>query len=292
MRLWCVLSVMAIAILTGCSTPGAPVRPLFAVESYPSGASTRPIARPAVAKSPVAQPVSAAAAGIVGVDSDVPRLTCDALSRDDQLTMGLIQQRVKSGEFYAALAQIQSLPSNNAHVAIQRADVLRRLGRPEAAAWYNALRKGCEAGLAEHGLGLLAAEQGHMSEALTHLMIAARLVPSNAEIRNDLGYVRMALNQDDQAEFELRTAAELAPDDKRPLFNLVLLTLVHRDMTGWLRWLALQHPEAQSLADLADACDQMMQTRTGAKSAVCPIDPRRVAVAPVQAVPAQGVPAS
>lgn len=269
--------LLCAVVLAGCAS--APkVRPIMTVETR--DAASGPVASTVV--SPYQAParvVAASAPAMAGVDEVVPRMDCRAtLSREDDLTRAIVEQRVREGSHFAALALVQALPAENARVAILRADILRRLGMPQAVAWYQALREGCMAGLAEHGLGLMAAQRGDSLQALRHLVRAAVLVPSDARVRNDLGYVRLQLGQDPQAEFELRTAAELAPDDRMPLFNLALMSLLRGDVLGWVGWSTRLQPDDKDLAELAKACVQLMRSRLG-RDAACPVNPSRFAPA-------------
>ena len=116
------------------------------------------------------------------------RIDCRAtLSKDDELSRAVVEERLRAGSSYAALAQIQALPADQADVAILRADILRRLQRPEAASWYRALIGSCKAAQAEQGLGLLAAQAGDYLNAITRLQAAAKAAPADARIRNELG---------------------------------------------------------------------------------------------------------
>lgn len=206
---------------------------------------------------------------LIGDDSsslshrEVPNISCrKVLSKDDELLLGATQQRSNEGSYYAALAQLDALPQDIAQVAITRADILRRIKAPEAENWYLALANTtCMAGPAEHGLGLLAARRSDYRQAIDHLSTAARLLPTDAGVRNDLGFAYLHVGLDAKAEFELRTASELAPDDRQSLLNLVLLDVVRGNTAAWLGWrdrLKLSDSERQQLSQ---SCDGLMIDR-------------------------------
>lgn len=208
----------------------------------------------------------------------VPRMTCEVkLDKPQSLTRGMVESRLRSGNVHAAYAEVLSLPAQVAEVAILRADILRRLDRPEARYWYAALQKTCVGGLAEHGLGLIAAGSGDYGKARDHLLRATQLMPTDARIRNDLGYVFIMLGQDAQAEFELRIASELAPEVRLPAFNLMLLALLRGDEAAWLAGRSQWQPDAAERVSLGQACQRIRARRLGLSEgapADCPLVPK------------------
>ncbi len=208
----------------------------------------------------------------------VPRMNCDVkLDKQQMLSRGVVESRLRSGNVYAAYAEVLSLPAQAAEVALLRADILRRLGRPEASAWYSALQKTCVGGLAEHGLGLIAAASGDYGLARDHLLRATQLVPTDARIRNDLGYVFIMLGQDAQAEFELHVASELAPEVRLPAFNLMLLSLLRGDEAAWSAGRNQWQPDAAERVNLSQTCQRIQARRLGLTEgamADCPLVPK------------------
>lgn len=209
-------------------------------------------------------------------NAKVPRISCDVpLSKEQTLSRGLVEGRIKAGQLYAAYAEVMALPPTVAEIAILRADILRRLGRPEAYDWFRALQKTCMSGLAEYGLGLLAANDGHYAEARESLLQAVRQMPTDARVRNDLGYVLILLNQDTQAMFELRIAAELAPENRLPVLNLLLLSLLQGNEKEWAAGVARWQPTASERSSLAKDCRSLYATRVGIVDGAkvdCPIN--------------------
>lgn len=221
---------------------------------------------------------------LTGGSQEIPRIDCrTTLSKDDDMTRSLIEERVREGSYYAALAQIQALPAKVASVAILRADILRRLGAPEAEDWYRAMQDTCVSAQAEHGLGLLAAGRQDYVLARKHLMEAVERQPAMSSMRNDLGFVYLNLGQDRQAEFELRTAHELAPDDRQPALNLALLALLRGDTGDWWRWRERLKLTDGDRSSLDRSCRQLslvwaeMRAKaaggSGTSAMACPINP-------------------
>lgn len=213
-------------------------------------------------------------------DINIPRIDCGAtLSPADELTRNVVSERVREGSYYAALAEVQSLPASVPTVAVLRADILRRLKSPEARQWYLAMRDRCVSADADHGLGLIAADAGELALAHRYLQQAAKSRPNDANFRNDLGFISMLLSNDKEAEFELRTAFELAPEDNRPGFNLMVLSLLKGDRADWWFWRDRLAPTENQRLDLLKSCREMMRQRQAATPAVtgqqqnCPINP-------------------
>lgn len=216
------------------------------------------------------------------VNARAPKVDCsDKLSKEQELSRVLVENRVRAGSIHAAYAEVMTLPPEVAQVALLRADILRRLERAEARAWYVALQKSCLSGQADHGLGLLAAGEGDHATAVMHLQTAARMLPTDARVHNDLGYVYLLLGKDEQAEFELRIASELAPDVRLPAFNLMLLSLLRADSVAWRRWQDRLQPDAREKRELASECTRLHRQRQALGPAdqiaqgdpACPLQP-------------------
>lgn len=160
-------------------------------------------------------------------DAPVDPAVCSAsLGPAENTRLAAIEQVLREGKPYAALAQLDAMRSEAPSVQLVRADALRRIDRPkEAAALYQQLLSGCQSAQAHHGLGLLLANQGQLTEGLTHLQAARTAAPTDVRVRNDLGYALLLANRTDEARFELLTVLDLSPREPRASRNLVLLTL-------------------------------------------------------------------
>lgn len=150
------------------------------------------------------------------------------LSDEQELNLNMVQQREKDGQLYAALAELQALPENVPEVMRHKADVLRRLGRPEAADYFRRLQKTCMAAWGDHGLGLLAGDAGDFKKAEELLQKAARALPTEYRMRNDLGVLLLRQQKIEEARFELMTALELSSDRSLPAVNLLTLLMVQQ----------------------------------------------------------------
>ena len=152
--------------------------------------------------------------------------SCAKLSGDQELSMNLADDMAKQGKLHASLANLQSLPERYGQVQLRKARIYRQLGRSDAEPLYRGLLGTCLAADGEHGLGQLAVGRGDNAQALTYLQNAARLAPTDANIRNDLGVVYLNLLRVDDARFEFLTALELSKeDDGLAALNLVTLLI-------------------------------------------------------------------
>jgi len=151
------------------------------------------------------------------------------LNPTDNTRLAGVDQLLREGKPYAAIAQLDALAAQGTRppqADLARADALRRIDRLEQAeALYRGLLSSCLQGRAWHGLGLLQAQRGQQADSISSLERARNAQPTDARVRNDLGYALLLAQRFDDARFEFLTVLELAPGDARAARNLVLLTL-------------------------------------------------------------------
>jgi len=153
--------------------------------------------------------------------------TCDgAISAEHNTSLAVIANMIDEGKVYAAIAQLDKLSLSAPKAQLLRAKALRYTVRAtEAKALYTGLLRSCHAGQAHHGLGLLAMKSGDTAEGLVHLQAASKALPTDPDVRNDLGFAFMQARRLDDARFELMTALDLSPNHPRAARNLVILLL-------------------------------------------------------------------
>lgn len=153
-----------------------------------------------------------------------PPKSCEPLTGDQELVLGVSQEMAIAGRRHAALANLERLPSNLPPVRLSKARLLRLLGHGnEAETLYASLLSSCLVSDAHHGLGQLEASRGNNIKAQEHLRAAASLAPANDAIRNDLGVVYLNQRQLAKARFELLTAMELNEGSNRAAINMLTL---------------------------------------------------------------------
>ncbi len=138
----------------------------------------------------------------------------------------LVRGMLSQGKYHAALAHIEELEragdANPRELRWLRAMSLYKLGQiEESRRAYQGLLKTDYAGQAHHGLGLIVARQD-LRQAVRHFNQAVKLRPTDAEIRNDLGYTLLLAGRLTEARHHLATATELAPGESKAHSNLVL----------------------------------------------------------------------
>jgi Flp pilus assembly protein TadD len=141
----------------------------------------------------------------------------------------LIRDMLANGQYYAALAHIEDERRNGGdtpELRLLEAEARRHLNqRAQAEALYRGLLDGPYAGPAYHGLGLLYVDTD-LRTAIGDLRQAVRLMPTEVDFRNDLGYALMQAGRYTEAMPELSTAAELAPESRKSRNNLIILMML------------------------------------------------------------------
>lgn len=160
---------------------------------------------------------------LVQRDMNAPK-SCEPLTADQELVLGLSQEMADAGRRHAALANLERLPSDVPQVRLSKARLLRLLGHgSEAETLYSSLLNSCLVADANHGLGQIEAARGSYPAAQGYLRNAASLSPANEAIRNDLGVVYLNQRQLSEARFELLTAMELEESSRRAAQNMLTL---------------------------------------------------------------------
>lgn len=152
-----------------------------------------------------------------------------------QIRSDVIRGLLDKGQFYAALAHIEEQKqsiSDSSELTWLEAETRRHLMQTaQADALYRRLLGGSLEGRAYHGLGLMYAKTD-LDGAIRNLRNAAMRLPTDVEIRNDLGYALMEAGRYTEALPELSTAAELAPSQLKSRNNLIVLMLLTGNQIG------------------------------------------------------------
>lgn len=160
---------------------------------------------------------------LVRKDMSAPK-SCEPLTADQELVLGLSGEMAGAGRRHAALANLERLPDEIPQVRLSKARLLRLLGHgSEAETLYTSLLGSCLMADANHGLGQIEAGRGNYAEAQRYLRMATSLAPAKESIRNDLGVVYMNQGRLSEARFELLTAMELEENSRRAAQNMLTL---------------------------------------------------------------------
>lgn len=149
-------------------------------------------------------------------------------AEEAELHKDLVRQLIEQEQYYAALAHMDAYEQKSGadnELRALRADVLRRLNRySEATALYKQLFDTPYRGYAYHGLGLMYA-QTDLQRGTEYLEHAVRQVPTDARMRNDLGYALMLQGELEQARLHLATAYQLDQRRGRSRNNYIVYLL-------------------------------------------------------------------
>lgn len=150
--------------------------------------------------------------------------------QNQSLYLDLVRKMIEKGQLYAALAHLDAQKQKygpGPAARVLRAEVLRKLGRTnQAAAMYRSLiDDGIFPGRAHHGLGLIKVTH-NLGAGIKHLQKAADLRPTDARIRNDLGYALLKAGRYGDALLNLATAYQLEGGGKLARNNYIVALLV------------------------------------------------------------------
>jgi Flp pilus assembly protein TadD len=201
-------------------------------------------------------------AGFAGTGS------CSKPDADQELALNLADEMANDGKLHASLANLQKLSDNLPQVRLRKAKVYRLLGRNEAEPLYRGLLGTCLAAEGEHGLGQLAVAKGDNAQAMTHLVRAAQLSPTNEKIRNDLGVVYLNQLRLDDARFEFLTAMELDQSNPLAAVNLVTLLIYQGNWAQAAQLVSRVGLSPEQFTQAQARADQLKRSTTPAKGQV------------------------
>lgn len=151
----------------------------------------------------------------------------DTLPKQHRMRITLAKQAFQRGEYFSALATLDQVDGDWITKKTLQASAYRKTEQwDKAESLYIQLMSSCIRGNAEHGLGLIAAYKGDLEDARSWLEQAVGTEPTNANIRNDYGFILLSLGRKALARNELITALELNPNHETAAKNLWLLLSV------------------------------------------------------------------
>lgn len=180
------------------------------------------------------------------------------IDADTAMKLDLIEQLMAGGRLHAALAHLDNLDSQSLHARYLRAEILRQTGRTDnAEQLYETLLDTCMQGQGHHGLGLIAGRQQQLDKASQQLAQAARLLPVDARVRNDYGYVLLLKGELPAARAEFLTAMELDDQATLAATNMLLLLLLNNQQAEAESLSRRMQLDAKALADLTTQAEQI-----------------------------------
>ncbi len=171
-------------------------------------------------------------------DPENPEVSCrTTIQPEEQLQLDAVDEQIRKGQSYAALAKLESEPLGTEQHWLRRGQLYVSTGQLiSAQALFETLVRECGSAGSHHGLGLVSMKRGRLSAGLDHLRTARNLAPVSVPIRNDYGFALLKTNDIDTAIYELRTAYELADGKGAVSQNLAVAFLLKGDQAG-LNWM-------------------------------------------------------
>lgn len=158
------------------------------------------------------------------------------VSKKESVTLDLIEQQVAEKQYYSALAYLEKAPDSSPRVLRLRAEAQRNTGMlDEAYESYRNLSLTCMAAYGHAGMAKILAVRGDIPQAHQQMLKARRLAPSNADIRNDYGFILLAHKNFKSAQREFMTALQLQPGHPVAIRNMVMSLILGGDSRTALR---------------------------------------------------------
>lgn len=143
------------------------------------------------------------------------------------LYLTIVENLIRDDQAFAAIAHLDEYDLKygaNAESQKLRADALLRAGKTdEANRIYLALTKTSLAADGWNGLGKVASQRENWQKAADYFYAAAKAAPAQADFLGNLGFALIQTQNFADAEFVLKEARQLAPDDRLVANNVVLL---------------------------------------------------------------------
>ena len=227
--------------------------------------------------------------------SQVQNSPLDAARGADEnarLYTDLIRKLIDQERYYAALAHLQSRErqfGRTDELRLLRADIRRKMGDGEAARpLYEDLLDGRFSAQANHGIGLIVAPND-LAEGTRYLERAVSQSPTDARMRNDLGYALLRQGRIREARLQLTTAYQLEGGNELNRNNYILLLLATGETARAERIAANAGVSDTVMADLREQAEALPRAGAPASGVGVPQARRRAAEPPGTGDPATPV---
>lgn len=181
----------------------------------------------------------------------------DRFSPGHGLELSIARDLHQQGRSRSALAHLEVLSLPYPDAKLLQADALRLTGKLDASdEIYQGLSTSCLSASAYRGRALNAVERKQVRQALALMTQARQASPTDADIRNDLGYLMMLDGNPTAAAEEFLTALELNQNHANAAQNLVLLYLQRGQQADAYRAAETYGVHAASLSALANTIER------------------------------------
>ena len=159
-----------------------------------------------------------------------------SLSQPQTIKLDLVEQLLDEGNYYSALAHLENDTSGSPRALWLQAEAQRKTGLlSEAYTSYRDLSLSCMTASGHAGMAKILATRGDIDIAHQHMLKARRLSPTSADIRNDYGFILLAMQDFKAAQREFMTALQLQPGHPVALRNMIISLILDGDTRTALR---------------------------------------------------------
>ena len=159
-----------------------------------------------------------------------------SLNQVQTVKLDLVSQLIDEGNYYSALAHLENDDSASPRALWLLAEAQRKTGLlSEAYESYRDLSLSCMTASGHAGMAKILATRGDLDIAHQHMLKARRLAPTNADIRNDYGFILLAMQDFKAAQREFMTALQLAPGHPVALRNMIMSLILDGDSRTAMR---------------------------------------------------------
>ena len=165
------------------------------------------------------------------------RADCGAsLKQAQRVKLDLVEQLLSEGSYFSAQAHLEQDDSNSPRALWLTAEAQRKTGLlSEAYDSYRDLSLTCMTAAGHAGMAKILATRGDLAIAHQHMLKARRLAPTNADVRNDYGFILLAMRDFKAAQREFMTALQLKNGHPVALRNMVISLILDGDTRTALR---------------------------------------------------------
>ncbi|WP_284449961.1 hypothetical protein [Spongiibacter tropicus] len=178
------------------------------------------------------------------------------LSQPQTIKLDLVAQLIDEGSYYSALAHLENDNSGSPRALWLMAEAQRKTGMlSEAYDVYRELSLTCMTAYGHAGMAKILATRGDLEISHQHMLKARRLAPTNADIRNDYGFILLAMQDFKAAQREFMTSLQLQPGHPVALRNMIMSLILDGDSRTAMRMAEnndIQETEFKSLIEKAN----------------------------------------
>lgn len=165
------------------------------------------------------------------------RADCGAsLSQAQRVKLDLVEQLLSEGSYFSAQAHLEQDDSNSPRALWLTAEAQRKTGMlSEAYDNYRDLSLTCMTAAGHAGMAKILATRGDLAIAHQHMLKARHLAPTSADVRNDYGFILLAMRDFKAAQREFMTALQLKNGHPVALRNMIISLILDGDTRTALR---------------------------------------------------------